>query len=205
MSDNTPIYIGPAVNGQVYIIGNDDASGSINLADYVTSGDAALYNAFGASGILISGTGDNDSINLADGSLVVAEEWSGNNVFTFGSGFDVAIGGSGNDTFVLNADDIPKTTLNLAHTYIDNFNNAGNWYTTNSHDFLHLLGFSAGSTLKFDFSLPNVSIPGTGFNFSQVQYYQVDDSNGHRESADFAVIMANGDTHHLSAGDYAFS
>jgi hypothetical protein len=205
MSDNTPIYIGPVVDGQVYIIGNDDASGLIDLSDYVTSGDAALYNAFGADGIVIEGTGDNDSINLGNGALVVAEEWSGNNVFTFGSGFDLAIGGSNNESFVLKADDIPKTTLNLAHTFIANFNNAGNWYTPDAHDFLHLLGFSAGSTLKFDFSLPSATIPGTGFTFSQVQIYHVDDSNGHRESADFAVIMANGDTHHLSAGDYAFS
>ncbi len=125
-----------------------------------------------------------------------------NNILQGNGGDNIYYGGAGNDTFIITADSLMKSTGptdNIhASAVIFDFSDAGGW-SAHNNDFLALEGFGAGSTLTF---LRFGGNPDGSPN-DTYQYYTVHDTGTGNNYAIF-IHSLDGSLLTQSGGDYNF-
>ena len=169
-----------AAAGGIYTLKADGVS---DLYDFR---NAATFLTMDASGLGTAGTHTvyagpaGSDVHGGPGTVNFAGS-AGVDTFTFGSGMSRAMGGAGNDVFVM-----ASGAIAAGNQIIDFHVNLGNG---TEHDMLRLTGFSAAA--HFDY----VSSSGA------VQYYHVVD--GAQVSPLIGIQVANG-TGHLGPLDYQF-
>jgi hypothetical protein len=184
----SPAYVNGASNTGTVNLSTYDTGGGVN---YVAGNNDQTINATPSTytSINLSGTAD-DKVHLAAGTGIV----------TFGEGASQVAAGSGNDSFIFTASTGITTLSDGTLDQLIYFAGAGDASgSVASKDFIHLDGFTTGSTLDF---VSNVGSAAT-------QLYEVVASDGVTVEGAFVVSMTldtDGTYHQLSsATDYSFS